>query len=280
VTRGAAILVLALVAPLARIERAAAAGSCGGGAHGGGGGGGGGGGAGWIDQAASTPACDEASDVVGFHRCRPFGAWARRSHVRFIFDGGLTLRQFDSLAVDQVGSVAHGGESFQFRVGTVSRSRPRETAALATFRGGVGLVHGLYVGAELGIGGLVRRAPTATEMMSAGTFGSPELAAQSSMIVESLAVAGVRGPVGPGTLGLELAGGARSVSYSYQSTYHDCVQITDVTSVGAIAEARARAELWLTPWLTAGATLGTSLLERGAWMGGMFVGVHTAAFDR
>ena len=70
----------------------------------------------------------------------------------------------------------------------------------------------------------------------------------------------------------------RTVSYSFQSSYHLCQQATSVMVFAPVAEARARGELWLSPWLTAGVTLGTSVLETHAWMGGLYLGVHTRAF--
>ena len=68
------------------------------------------------------------------------------------------------------------------------------------------------------------------------------------------------------------------MSYSFQSSYHGCEQSTGITALGAVAEARVRGELWLGPWLTAGVTVGASVLERNSWMGGVYLGVHTRAF--
>lgn len=68
------------------------------------------------------------------------------------------------------------------------------------------------------------------------------------------------------------------MSYSFQSNYLACEQATSITAFAAIVEARARGELWLSPWLTAGVTLGTSVIEQRAWMGGLYLGVHTRAF--
>lgn len=45
-----------------------------------------------------------------------------------------------------------------------------------------------------------------------------------------------------------------------------------------VAEPRVRGQLWLSPQVTFGATLGTSLAER-AWMAGIAFGFHSHAFD-
>jgi hypothetical protein len=97
-------------------------------------------------------------------------------------------------------------------------------------------------------------------------------------VVSSLGVVGVHGATGAGGVGVELAGGVSAVSYSFHSSYHDCEQATSVTAYAPVAEARARGELWLSPWLTAGVTVGASVLERGAWIGGLYLGVHSRAF--
>jgi hypothetical protein len=115
-------------------------------------------------------------------------------------------------------------------------------------------------------------------MMSTGAFGAPDLRQERGFLVDSFGVVGVRGATGSGGLGVELVGGMRAVSYSFHSSYHDCEQSTSITALGGVAEARVRGELWLGPWLTAGATLGASLLERNSWMGGIYLGVHTRAF--
>ena len=79
-------------------------------------------------------------------------------------------------------------------------------------------------------------------------------------------------------MSVEGAGGVRSVRYSTTSTYHDCVDTTVVNVVQGVIEARARAELWLNPWLTLGAQAGANVMARGDWMTGVYLGAHTRAF--
>jgi hypothetical protein len=269
-------IALCAVAGVAAVPRLVHAG-CGGG-HGGGGGshgGGGHGGGSWH-----TVACEDDSDVVGLRHCSKFGSWGSNLEMPVIvIEGGALMRRFPTLLGSQTGNVLHGDESFAYRVMQPARgARPIDTAVLSTLRASVVLPRGLYGGLELDLGGLTRTGQAATEMMSSGVFGSPSLAQDRGFIVDSLGVFGVRGATGFGGLGVELAGGVRTVSYRFQSDYHDCEQTTSVRAVGAVAEARARGELWLGPWITAGVTVGASLLERNAWMGGVFVGVHSRAF--
>jgi hypothetical protein len=267
----AAAALAALAAPDGRLAHA----GCGGGAAGGAGGGAGG--DSWYLRA--TDGCDRDSDVVGFRRCSRFAAWAKSLEIpQIILEGGALVRRFPSLLGSQVGSVSHGAESFSYRMVQPAGVRRVDTALQASLRASVGLSRAVYAGLEVDLGRVRQPDDASAEMASTGVFGSPDLQPGHGLLVDSLGVVGVRAATGFGSLGVELAGGLRAVSYSFHSSYHDCQQATSINALGGVAEARARGELWLTPWLTAGATLGTSVLERNAWMGGLYLGVHSRAF--
>ena len=258
-----------------QLARAGCHGGGGGGGHGGGGSGGGGHGHGsWH-----TTECDDASDVIGFRRCTRFAAWSSDLRVpHIIIEGGGLVRRFPTLLDHQTGSVSHGSESFAYRVIQPSAARRLDTAAMSSLRARVGLPRGVYTGVEADLGGLVRAGGAGTEMMSTGAFGSPALQQERGLIVDGLGMVGVHGATGFGGLGVEMAGGVRAVSYSFHSSYHGCDQSTSIRALAAVAEARARGELWLGPWVTAGVMVGASVLERNAWMGGVYLGVHSRAF--
>lgn len=79
-------------------------------------------------------------------------------------------------------------------------------------------------------------------------------------------VAGLRGGGKVLRLGAEIAGGMRIV---------DAEEDQD----DVVLEARARGDVWLTPWLTLGVVIGSSLIDRGDYMTGISLGTHTNAFD-
>jgi hypothetical protein len=79
-------------------------------------------------------------------------------------------------------------------------------------------------------------------------------------------VAGLRGGGQLVRLGVEVAGGMRIV---------DAEDDQD----DLVLEARARGDLWITPWLTFGVVIGSSLIDRGDWLTGISLGTHTNAFD-
>jgi hypothetical protein len=68
------------------------------------------------------------------------------------------------------------------------------------------------------------------------------------------------------------------VHYTFESSYHLSETSTTLVYNDGVVEARARGELWLSPWITAGATVGASVLDRGDWMAGVYLGVHSRAF--
>jgi hypothetical protein len=276
------VRIVALAAALAPLAHApiARADSCGGGgSRGGGGGGGGAGGGGDEPGISSRPRCEDTSDVVGYRECTRFGAWGMNTRIpRITIEGGVLVRQFASRLDGQTGTFRHGKESFTYRAMTGTPRRVLDTAVLSTLRANLALSHGLYVAAEVDLGGIAAPGRAATEMMSSGVFGDPELRQDGGFVVDSLATVGLRGAGRTGALAVELSGGMRAVSYGFHSTYHDCVAGSSVVTYGPVGEARARGELWLSPWLTAGVTVGTSVLESRTWMGGLYLGVHTRAF--
>ena len=79
-------------------------------------------------------------------------------------------------------------------------------------------------------------------------------------------VAGLRGGGKTLRLGVEVAGGMRIV---------DAEDDQD----DLVLEARARGDIWMTPWLTIGVLIGSSLIDRGDWVTGISLGTHTNAFD-
>lgn len=79
-------------------------------------------------------------------------------------------------------------------------------------------------------------------------------------------VAGLRGGGKLLRLGVEIAGGMRIVD-------------SEDDQDDLVLETRARGDIWVTPWLTFGVVIGSSLIDRGDWLTGISLGTHTNAFD-
>lgn len=229
----------------------------------------------------ATPACTDATDIVGYRRCTAFGKWATHGTRRLIFlELGMATRTFASPLREGTGTYSHEDEQFTYRVVGMSpgaEAAPRESALLSTLRIGVGLPRGFYAAGEGELGGLVRSESRA-EMTSAGNLGAPALTPATNLAFGALGVLGIRGETNRGTLGVEVAGGVRAISYRYDSHYLACETQASYTVASPILEARARAALWLSPFVSIGATAGASVIDRGAWMAGINLGFVSQAF--
>lgn len=226
------------------------------------------------DTASAASACVDDTDVVGYRRCKEFGAWSSRGRPLF-FELGTSVRQFGSLLGGRIGHVSHDEESFAFRAVT-EEAAPQDIAVTTAVRFGVGLPHGVYAGAEVEMGALVAPAAARAETMT-GPIG-PYVQQGRGFVAGGFAVLGVRGDTRHGSLAVEGAAGGRGVAYEFDSGYGDCAETTAITAGRGVVEARARGELFLHPYITAGATVGTNVLARGEWMGGLYLGFHTRAF--
>jgi hypothetical protein len=197
---------------------------------------------------------------------------------RIFIEGGTRVRSFGSGLADQTGSISHGLESFSYRVVMPTAEAHRDVAVTTNLRIGFGIPHGFYGGIEGEIGGLVAPASATAEMTSSGVFGSPNVEQQSGLVLGLAAVGGVRVNGRYGSLAIEGAGGLRSVRYTFASSYHECETETTIVDNRSVVEARARAELWLSPWLTAGVAVGSNVLDQHDWMAGVYLGAHSRAF--
>jgi hypothetical protein len=135
-----------------------------------------------------------------------------------------------------------------FRTTEPVTAEPTATALTGDIRFGLDLPHSAFVAIE-------------------GEFGS--LTLPGSNVAGVYAVAGAKGATRLATLFAELAGGSRTVRYSLSSA--------DYTKW--ILEPRVRGEIWLSQQFTLGVTAGATLSDRQVWMMGIYLGVHSQAFD-
>jgi hypothetical protein len=153
-----------------------------------------------------------------------------------LVDVGANVRQF-------------AGDGASATARTTMPESPRNSAGLFDIHIAVDTSHAFYVALDNELGGL---------------DGEP-----GTEVIESAGAVGVRVPFGAGAIASELAGGARVFVY-------DSPTVMPRSDGGfvAVLELRVRGELAVTPWLNAGAAVGTSLVDRGDWIGGLFLGLH------
>ena len=192
--------------------------------------------------------CDETTDILGMRECTPFGTWSQNLRFPSVFiDTGMHVRSLPVMVY-----------------GSGMAQRASAMAAMGELRVGVDLPLHLYAAGEVELGSAT--APDTGDLSALRTDGEMSTGSASGMFLGGYGVLGARFGTHAGLLALEAAAGARHVSGL----------ITDAST--GVVEARARAEVWLGPWITLGGTLGTSVLERGDWMTGVYVGLHSRAF--
>lgn len=142
--------------------------------------------------------------------------------------------------------------------GVISPARGRATALASALRIGLDIGSHGYLAFEGELGG----AATSGELAMLSTGGT---------FVGGYGVIGARAGGSTATLSAELAAGVRDISDGRNDRMA-------VSTASGVLEARVRGEVWLTPWISAGATVGSSLVDRGDWMAGFYIGVHARAF--
>ena len=203
-----------------------------------------------IDTCCATrehpPCVDTESEVVGYRQCTRYGAWGSNLLDPDMFvQVGMNMRHFAGAAPMAAARTTSGTEH---------PHAGGDDALMFDERIGYPLSTGLYLAFDFEL----------------GNFANPESkrTADRDFVLDGLFSFGARGGLGPVSLGAELAGGVMQSSFPKQPT-----EQTD-----AIFEARGRAELWLAPWFTVGGAIGASLIDRGTWMAGLYLGVHTWAY--
>lgn len=238
----------------------------------------------WSDSSSSSdtsspakPSCVDVTDVHGYRRCKKYGAWGKTTAMPgIILELGTAMRQFASPLADETGSVSHDGQQFSFRVvGTPPEapSAPLDTALVLATRAGFAFEHGFYTVLELEVGRVVDS--HATPAME--TQGPANIRDTGVSLFGGNVVGGYRTRLGNLSLGVEAVAGLRVLSYHYESQYLACVTTTSITTSMEVLEGRARAALWVSPFVQLGAQAGKSLVD-DSWMGGIFLGGNTRAF--
>ncbi|NVB85621.1 MAG: hypothetical protein HOV81_45070 [Kofleriaceae bacterium] len=94
------------------------------------------------------------------------------------------------------------------------------------------------------------------------------MAREGSNLAGGYGVAGMRHPFRFGALSAEVAAGWRGL--------RDALNAPDRSDY--VLEPRVRGEMWLGPQVSLGATAGADLTTQGAWVAGMYVGIHSLDF--
>lgn len=190
--------------------------------------------------------CLASEGVVGRRECPPYGMWGlglEDPYMAVSFGVNMRVLPREPVAAPVL---ARGASP------TPGASSSGSDTSYSLFEQ-VTVAHSqhLYGGLELEV------SPT---LPPAGAVGARTFGAGSSLLL------GLQGGSQTVKLAAELAGGVRIIDSA------------DDEGLEPVLEARARGDLWLTPWATVGVVVGTSLLDRREWMTGIFLAAHTYAF--
>jgi hypothetical protein len=192
------------------------------------------------------PACFDDSDVVGYRSCPHYAAWGDNLRdAYFVVENGLNWRVFPDAA--QPAAVARSTTGVSTQPSSVRR---RDHVLTLDER-------------------FVR--PFGSTLYGALDFEFGNLLVDSTgrdLETDALASIGLRVSLGPAAFAAELAGGGRLYNYVGEATMHG----------EGVLEARARASVWLGPWVTIGPMVGTSLVTRGEWVAGGFIAFHSRTY--
>lgn len=209
-----------------------------------------------VDTSTDPRACATDTDVVGRRRCPVYGLWGAALEAPYMFVAvGFNMRHLPRAQVGRTpGAAARAVTTGVSDTPEAAATGGSDSSLSYTERFGVAVSRALYFGLEAEIG------PTTTNESPPGgrTFGAG-----------GLAFAGLQGGTRLLKLGGEIAGGGRLVETA----------LADERLTGeGVLEARARADLWLTPWVTIGGLVGTSLIAEGDWVAGISIGLHTYSY--
>lgn len=175
---------------------------------------------------------------------------------RYFFGMGLVVRKAPS-ELGNLGGLRHA--DYVARTTGPQEAHFEHDAGLR-WRVGLGFGPAVFVAIDTGLG--VTALPTGPQMAAPLRTGSA---------ATLLGVAGLRGQFDRSTLGVELGGGFRHFTYCIGES----VERHDVyTGFQQVVEVRVRGERWLGSSAVLGATLGTSLIDRGSWVGSLDVTFH------
>jgi hypothetical protein len=206
-----------------------------------------------TDTTYSPPQCVDDTDVVGYRRCPSYGVWGENLLAPYVFvDLGVNSWHFTTPGGDESPSTARSVSSVSSSSASSATSAARTKSRMLTYdeRVGVGMRYGLYVAFDFELGAFASQPSTSSGLLA-------------------LVSAGIEHRLGPITLGGEVTGGVLAYSPANSTTLDS----------QRVLEGRARADVWITPWLTLSGVVGTSLIDQG-WMAGGALGFHTHAYGR
>jgi hypothetical protein len=232
-------------------------------------------------DAYQGPECLGESRVIGRSECAEFGRWALppdlpRVQVTF----GVSVRDLGEHGLDLGGA----GSPPQVAALIAGGADPR--GAVVEGPGGMG---GDVIAFDLRMTGELTRALYTGIDVSVGRarISHPRFERAAGVTIEETGgmyygAGGVGGLVlhgGPLVVRAEILGGARLAEVALSSEEDGLTRRSRASAVQPILEPRVGAELWLGPWLTLGAHVGSDVLRDGDLFLGLRLSIYGRAYN-
>ena len=190
--------------------------------------------------------CPAEEGIVGRRACPEYGVWgAARESPYATISFGVNFRRLPRQSVDRTQLARSVTTPGMLEGGSdLSYSLMEQVV--------VSITDHLYGGFEVEISPTDAQAAPGARLIAAG----------------SQLLFGFQGGTKFVKLGLEAAGGSRLI----------VTDNPDDDDSELVLEGRARADLWLTPWVTIGGSLGRSFLHHDEWVAGVYLAAHTYSF--
>ena len=225
------------------------------------------------DSDDDEPACEEVSEVVGHSLCRRFGSWdaSRRPAIRV--SAGTSFHQLPVSSMSFSGVARHEDAPMSYRVAG-DPGGDRASGGTVDLQLTAAIGRNLYAGIEGSAGAL-----TTGRLASPISAESLAVEPQSLVYLSGAAVAGAAVSTGAFRFRGEVGVGVRAVGLTVETRHADCVASSTSYVSALLVRPRLAAERWITPWVSAGASVATNVFERGETSVGLFIGGHLRAFD-
>jgi len=191
--------------------------------------------------------------VVGRRRCPPYGEWGAALESPYVIVRfGVNMRRLPGTAAPATTAPAKSTPRSTTDPSTQFPEEASGTNYSVSEQIAVSTSSASYFAFEVEV------SPTTTDQVPPGTRA---FAAASHLVF------GLHAGSKAINLGGEIAGGVRLI---------------DTTEADAgeqpVLEVRGRGDFWLSPWITLGAAVGKSLIDKGDWFTGISLGIHSYAF--
>ncbi len=223
------------------------------------------------DSSDSGPSCTETTEIHGRAECRSFGQWDASRYPRVRVGVGSSVSLFPMAGLSFKGEAEHDGK-MAYRLDTDSGDSDAVATALDVRLTMMAGRYG-YIGSNLSVGAVLL--PNLQTKAATGL----DVDTTSGTYVAATALAGAGFSMGPLMIRGEAHVGRRFIIVGVETSHEECLETSSVQAGQWMVRPQVAMEAWLTPWMTAGASLSTDVLRDRDVAGGIFIELHSRAFD-